>query len=112
MSAFPVLTDTPRSLDLTVGALAEQPGRWTHPSDYRATQALVRQARGASIAAIRAPSARHAGGVNLAVLDPAALVPPPHSHSSWAFLAIDDGLLATCEMNREALRFTSADFAA
>ncbi|WCT73458.1 RES family NAD+ phosphorylase [Sphingomonas naphthae] len=109
MSAFAVDVRTDHALDLTTGSLAEPPGRWTHPDDYTATQALAADARRAGIAAIRAPSARDAGGVNLAVLDPAALVPPPRAHSSWAFLAIDDGLLAAREMSDEALRFTPED---
>lgn len=106
MSAFSVMVRTARAIDLT----RDLPGRWTHPSDYAATQALGAQARAAGIAAIRAPSARDAGGVNLAVLDPAALVPPPMTHSSWAYLATGAGLIATREMSEEALRFTNAGF--
>ena len=106
MSAFSVRVDTPRALNLT----ADSPGRWTHPSDYRATQALAADARAAGIAAIRAPSARARGGINLAVLDPAALRPPPRPHSSWAFLAHGDGLIATREMSEVTLRFAPADF--
>ena len=72
-------------------------------------QALAAAARIAGIAVLRAPSAR-AAGTNVAVLDPAALVPPPAPHSSWAFLATHDGLIATREMRAEALRFTAAGF--
>lgn len=55
--------------------------------------------------------ADHAAGVNVAVLDPAALKPPPRPHSSWAFLATGgDGLLATHEMSADALRVTARDF--
>ncbi len=106
MSAFSVVVDTPRAIDLTGG----EPGRWTDPNDYTATQALGDAARVDGLAAIRAPSARHAGGINVAVLDPAALRPPPRPHSSWAFLATADGLIATREMSAEALRFTAGDF--
>jgi hypothetical protein len=106
MSAFAVTVDAARTVDLT----ADPPDRWTHPSDYGATQALGAAARAAGAGAIRAPSARAPGGVNLAVLDPAALVPPPRPHSSWAFLATADGLIATREMSTEALRFTAAGF--
>lgn len=110
MSAFSVLVETARAIDLTSGAFAAPPGRWAYPSDYAATQALAADARAAGVAAIRAPSVRQRGGINVAVLDPAALVPPPRPHSSWAFLATNDGLLATREMNDEALRFTAAAF--
>ncbi|WEK44540.1 MAG: RES family NAD+ phosphorylase [Candidatus Sphingomonas colombiensis] len=110
MSAFTVLARAERAIDLTASPFADPPGRWTHPSDYAPTQALAAVARLAGVAAIRTPSARRAGGVNVAVLDPAALIPPPRPHSSWAFLATSDGLLATREMSDEAWRFTPAEF--
>lgn len=110
MSAFSVQVDTARAVDLTIGLLAEPPDRWTHPTDYHATHALGRAARAADIAVIRAPSARHDAGINVAVLDPVALKPPTRPHSSWAFLALSDGLLAAREMSGVALRFTTADF--
>ena len=106
MSAFSVAVDAPRSIDLTLA----DPDRWTHPSDYTRTQALAAKARTDGVAAIRAPSARRTGGLNLAVLDPAALKPPPRPHSSWAYLTTGDGLLATREMSDQAMRFTPAGF--
>jgi hypothetical protein len=110
MSAFSVKVDTPHALDLITGPLATPSGRWVHPTDYRPTQQLAAEARRAAIAAIRAPSARHAGGINLAVLDPATLIPPPRPHSSWALLAIGGDLLATREMSEQALRFSAKGF--
>lgn len=106
MSAFSVTVNASVAIDLLGGRLVEQQAVWAHPSDYAATQALAANARAAGIQAIRAPSARRQGGVNLAILDPAALRPPPRPHSSWAFLATDDGLLATQEMSDRAMRFT------
>jgi hypothetical protein len=103
MSAFSVRVRTSVALDLTRGPLAS-PTHWTDPLDYGATQALGSVARNAAIAAIRAPSARRASGVNVAVLDPAALVPLPRPHSSWAFLADGDTMLATREMSPEVIR--------
>jgi hypothetical protein len=108
MSAFSVGVDAPRAVDLTRAPLAH-PARWTHPGDYTETQALSAAARAASVAAIRAPSARQAGGINVAVLDPAALVPPPAPHSSWAFVAINDGLIAAREMSDQAIRLRYRD---
>ena len=105
MSAFSVTVDTPAALDLTAAPFDRGDTRWDDPDDYTATQALGAAARAAGIAALRAPSARRRGGINVAVLDPAALVPPPRPHSSWAFLAVADGLLATREMSDQALRF-------
>lgn len=110
MSAFAVLVEAARAIDLTTPPFADPPGRWTDPSDYAATQALAAEARRAGVAAIRAPSARHGGGVNLAVLDAGVLIPPPRPHSSWAFLVTGDGLVATREMSDEAWRFTPAGF--
>lgn len=109
MSAFAVHVASDRTLDLTQAPFDIPAGRWTHPTDYTATQALAAAARVAGIGVLRAPSAR-APGTNVAVLDPAALVPPPAPHSSWAFLATHDGLIATREMRSEALRFTAAGF--
>ena len=105
MSAFSVRVDAACALDLTAAPFDVPAGRWTDPEDYTATHALARAARGAGVGAIRAPSARHAGGVNVAVLDPAVLVPPPRAHSSWAFLSVGEGLIATREMSDQALRF-------
>ena len=105
MSAFSVMVVTNAALDLTSGALAAEVERWTHPTDYSATQRLATEARELGVAAMRAPSARRRGGINVAVLEPVALVPPPKPHSSWAFLANEDGLIATREMGAATLRF-------
>lgn len=104
MSAFSVKVTADRAIDLTKGALSQKSPRWVHPTDYSETQALAMAARQAEVAAIRAPSARRSGGMNLAVLDPAALIPPPKPHSSWAFIATAIGLVATREMSTEAIR--------
>lgn len=111
MSAFSVLVHSEMMLDLNAGTLGASAEQWTHPSDYAATQALAQAAREAKAQAIRAPSARHAGGINVAVLDPATLVPLTTNHSSWVFLATRDGLLASRELSDEALRFATPDFA-
>lgn len=105
MSAFSVVVRAERSLDLTVAPLDADHDRWVHSSDYAATQALAASAREADVAAIRAPSARRAGGVNVAVLDAGALKPPPKPHSSWALLVMDDGLLASRELSDQVMRF-------
>ncbi|HEY0959721.1 MAG TPA: RES family NAD+ phosphorylase [Novosphingobium sp.] len=110
MSAFSVMLRSTAALDLLVPPLARREAEWTHPSDYTATQALAAEARRADITMIRAPSARRRKGVNVAVLDPAALVPPPKAHSSWAFLAVAEGLIATQEISKNAMRFSLPDF--
>jgi len=110
MSAFAVTVRTDRALDLTKGELAAKRELWTHPSDYTATQALADRARKAQVAVIRAPTARRASGIKVAVLAPAALVPPHKAHSSWAFMVTPDGLLAARELSNETLRFSTPDF--
>ena len=110
MSAFSVMVRTDRAIDLTVGVLAAREADWTHPSDYSATQALATNARKAGVEAIRARSARRRAGINLAVLNPAALKSAPKPHSSWAFLATAEGLIATQEMSDRAMRFTVEGF--
>ena len=110
MSAFSVLVDAQAALDLMSGRLATDVARWTHPTDYSATQQLAADARAIGVMALRAPSARRPAGVNVAVLDPAALAPPPKPHSSWAFTAADNGLIATRELSTVVLRYTASGF--
>jgi len=110
MSAFSVTVDAKAALDLTIGELAREVSRWTHPTDCTATQQLVTDARTISVEAIRAPSAWREGGINVAILEPLPLVPPPLPHSNWALLAAEDGLIATREMGGVAMRFASSDF--
>ena len=110
MSAFSVLVDAQAALDLMSGRLATDVARWTHPTDYSATQQLAADARAIGVMALRAPSARRPAGVNVAVLDPAALAPPPKPHSSWAFTAADNGLIATRELSTIVLRYTTGGF--
>lgn len=104
MSAFSVKVTAERAIDLTKGALSKKPERWVHSTDYAETQALAAAARAVDVAVIRARSARRDAGINLAVLDPAALIPPPRPHSSWAFIATAIGLVATREMSTQAIR--------
>ena len=110
MSAFSVAVKAAKALDLLEGELARDRDLWAHPSDYTATQALADSAREAEVEAIRAPSARRDGGVNVAVIEPGALAPPPRPHSSWALLVTQGGLLATRELSDEALRFATPFF--
>jgi hypothetical protein len=110
MSAFSVIVQTSAALDLLTGSLAARERQWTHPTDYSATQNLAANARLAGIQVIRTRSARRRGGVNVAVLDPATLIPPAKPHSSWAFLATAEGLIATQEMSAKAMRFTADQF--
>lgn len=109
MSAFSVRVKTAHAIDLTAPPFDADMAAWEHPSDYTATHRLAAAAREASVAAIRAPSARRERGINLAVLDPASFASSPRPHSSWAFLAVPEGLLATQEMGGKVMRFSKAD---
>lgn len=110
MSAFSVKAVTECALDLLAPPLSANRPDWAHPTSYAKTQALAANARKAGIALIRSSSARRKTGVNTAILDPAALKPPPRPHSSWALLAMPDGLIATREMSSRAMRFTALEF--
>lgn len=110
MSAFSVRVESLRALDVTKGALAADTALWTHPTDYTATQALGNKVRAVGGEVIRALSARAVDGVNVAILDPAALRPPPRPHSSWAFTASESGLIASQELGVQTLRFTADQF--
>lgn len=106
MHGFSVCVESKSAIDLTRGRLGADRTRWTHPTDYAETQQLAGEARGAAVGLIRAPSARRAEGINVAVLDPASLKPPPRPHSSWSFLATEDGLIAVREMSSDAIRLS------
>ena len=110
MSAFSTVVTTERLLDLLAGSLNARRADWAHPTDYAQTQALAALARTLNTGAIRAPSARQEGGVNIAVLDPAALSPNVRPHSSWAFLVTRDGLLAIRELSDQTMRFSTPEF--
>ena len=110
MSAFSTGVESLRALDLTRPPLSQDRPLWTDPSDYSATQNLAANARAAGIELLRAPSARDTKGINVAILDPAALRPPPRPHSSWAFTLNGDTLLATQELGTRTLRFSPQQF--
>lgn len=86
MSVFSVLVDTPLAIDLKKEPFASPPGRWTHPSDYAATVKLGAETLVVGMAAIRDPSTWPAEGINVALIYPAALVPPSGPHSCLMLL--------------------------
>ena len=110
MSAFSTLVTNERLLELLAGSLTARRADWTHPTDYAQTQALADVARTLNSGAIRVPSARLEGAVNIAVLAPAALSPNVRPHSSWALLVTRDGLLAIRELSDQTMRFSTPEF--
>lgn len=67
-TAFSVRYRSAAGLDLTVAPLDRERAAWTHPTDYSACQALADSARTAGVEILRYPSARDAGGTNVALL--------------------------------------------
>lgn len=84
LTAFTATYQTLRGLDLTRPPLSRDRAAWTHPSDYRATQALAATARTAGLAAIRYRSVRDPEGMNVALLTPGALsTDAPLTRQTW-----------------------------
>jgi hypothetical protein len=85
-----------RAFDLTKPPFDRDQARWVDPADWSACQAFARQARSLDTQLIRYPSARDAdGGVNVALLDPAAFRDPvPLTEGSWHFRFQSGRLLA------------------
>src|SRR5687768_363502 len=72
LTAFRARVRTERGADLTVGCFAEARAQLASPSSYTATQSTGADMRADGVQAFRYPSARHADGVGVAVLDRAA----------------------------------------
>jgi len=85
LTAFTAAYTTPLRLDLTTPPLNRSRKRWTHPTDYSATQALADDAREAAIEVIRYESVRDKlRGFNLAMLTPRVFTgTEPVTQQSW-----------------------------
>ena len=79
-----------RAIDPSRPLLAANRAAWTHPSDYRDTQALAEQARKAGINTIRYESVRDPGGFCLALLTPEPFKAVPEAYrnnqQTWTLL--------------------------
>jgi hypothetical protein len=115
-TAFGAVVVAEKTIDLTVGALAADAARWTHPTEYGPCQDLADAARAAGIDAIRYRSVRDPDGrQNLAVLSPAALTGKRAGMlQTWHILLRPqaNAVQAWCEMPRIRLEFSRATFAA
>jgi len=100
--------DGASTVDLTTAALSAFHGRISDPGSYADSQALAATLRTEEVDLILFGSARRAGGVNCAVLSPAALVPdqtPSQTHwhvqldeqACWWGRAGQTGFEVTCE---------------
>jgi hypothetical protein len=83
-TAFAVRVRTDAALDLTAPPLSRDAARWTHPSDYGATQTLADAARKTGVEVLRYQSVRDPNGRNLAVLRCRAFgSPEPLARQAW-----------------------------
>jgi hypothetical protein len=112
-SAFSARFRTGAGLDLAAPPFDAERARWTHPTEYEPCQALADAAREAEIDVLRYPSARHAGGVNIALLACRAFAAPePIERRTWRIHLNPHGVRATCEFPEAALEFGRGAFAA
>jgi hypothetical protein len=87
-TAFSVIVQTPRGIDLTAPPFAAHRAAIASPVDYAAAQALGAEMRDAGVDAIRYPSARDVQrGVNVGVLAPAAFGGRPRGFETWHGMA-------------------------
>lgn len=88
-----------RAVDLAAEPWSASHDAWTHPAEYRATQALAEAARERRVQWIRYASARDPGGTCAAVLDPTVLSGPDlASQQTWH-----------CRTTRQAVRLVHGD---
>ena len=105
-TAFQVRFHTSAGLDLTAAPFDRERSAWTDPVGYEACQALADAAREAGVQAIRYPSARDAGGINIALLTCAAFtVIAPLERQTWRLHFDRGGVRAICEFPARRLAF-------
>ena len=111
-TAFAVRFKTARALDLTAAPFERQAGRWSHPTDYTACQALADAARAGGVQVIGYQSAR-APGRNIALLACAAFASrEPLERQVWRVHVGQSGVRAICTSPEQRLGFDRAAFAA
>jgi RES domain len=113
-TAFAAAVATERAIDLTIAPLVGHRARWSHLTDYAATQDLADAARAASVEIIRYESVRdpHAGA-NLALLTCLAFAEArPVERQTWRIRLSASGIQAICEFPDIRIGFDRAAFAA
>lgn len=112
MTLFEFHGKTPFCWDLTRQPFADRRADWTHPTDYRQTQALATAARDCGIEMIRAESVRHpTEGRCLAILTPAVFkaVADPYrwNQQSWElFIKPPNMVVWQRHLNSESFAFS------
>lgn len=113
LTAFSVRFRTSAGLDLTAPPFETDRGRWVHPTDYSACQALADTARDAGVELLRYNSARDAAGIDIAILVCRAFAGrEPIERQTWRLNINAYGARAVCEFPEIRLEFTRAAFAA
>ena len=104
-TAFRVPAETSHAIDLILPPLDRDAAVWEHPTDYGPCQDLADAARTAGIKAIRYRSVRDPdGGVNLALLSPAAFrATKPDIFETWHLFLREAAAQAVREMPRLTL---------
>ena len=112
-TAFSVDLAASVALDLTTGALAADPGRWQHLTDYEPCQGLAETAREVGVEVIRYASVRDpARGANFAVLTCRAFrSPAPVERQTWRIRINRTGAQAVREHPRLGVEFPPGSFA-
>lgn len=88
LTAFQTAIRTTRGVDLTTEPFRAFRGRIASPSRYESPQRLGREMRDDGVEAVRYPSARHRGGVNVAVFSPRAFARrDPENFETWLSVA-------------------------
>ena len=100
-------------LDLTAAPLDRDRATWAHPTDYSACQALAETARTAGLEVLRYPSARDAGGTNIALLTCRAFgSKAPVDRQTWRIHLGASGVRAICTHPEARLELGRNVFAA
>jgi len=111
-TAFAARYATAAGLDLAAPPLDRDRARWTHPTAYGPCQAFADAAREAGADVLRYPSARAAGGVNLALLACRVFSSPePVERRTWRILLSAHGARAVCDHPESRLEFDRNAFA-
>lgn len=112
-TAFAAEISTTRAIDLSRRPF-DGDARWTHPTDYAATQELAEAARAAGLAAIRYRSVRdRPEGRNVALLTCRAFAAPrPVERQTWRMRISATGVQALCDYPEARIGFARDAFAA
>jgi hypothetical protein len=112
-TAFSARFRTQAALDLTAAPFTADEARWTDRTDYGACQALADEARGAGVEAVRYASARHAGGVNVALFSCRTFASrEPMERQTWRLHLGSQGVRAVCGFPDSRLEFDRSAFTA